>query len=488
MTEESSNPAESLDHLQFKLPELNVSSEQPWQDDQLGREQIAERLTNLIRNQREPFIISIDGQWGTGKTFLLKRWQKDLEKDQFRAIYYNAWEDDFCDDPLLSIIGQLSEQFKEGKFEKLAKQVGQIAVQLIKQNLIAVPSKLTGLDLRVDSSKLDGRDLLQEYSNQRKTKDRLKNKMTKLSAAVAEETRRPLVFIIDELDRCRPTFAIELLERVKHIFDVPGLVFVFGVNRAELCKSLQSVYGEIDADLYLNRFFDINFSLPVTNTDPFCRSLMDQYRLEEYFLSLDESENYRIHSAEYRRLSQGFPSLCVRLNLSLREIGHCVSLIALIAISLSEKESMFPDLLALLIPLKLKEPSLYRQFILGERRASEVLNYVDGLSTSLTADRQLDGWLDVTEAYLYAAEGPIPDFAGGSSAIEQLELKAQDQDLTHPDLLSTKTQSSEKGRAKWLLNKMQSDDATWATARWGNGRSRLYHLAGLIDFQKTASI
>ena len=131
MTEESSIPADSLDHLQFKLPELNVSSEQPWQDDQLGREQIAERLTNLIRNQREPFIISIDGQWGTGKTFLLKRWQKDLEKDQSRAIYYNAWEDDFCDDPLLSIIGQMSEQFKEGKFKELAKQVGQIAVQLI---------------------------------------------------------------------------------------------------------------------------------------------------------------------------------------------------------------------------------------------------------------------------------------------------------------------------------------------------------------------
>ena len=486
MTEESSNPAESLDHLQFKLPELNVSPEQPWQDDQLGREQIAERLTNLIRNQREPFIISIDGQWGTGKTFLLKRWQKDLEKDQFRAIYYNAWEDDFCDDPLLSIIGQMSEQFKEGKFKGLAKQVGQIAVQLIKQNLIAVPSKLTGLDLRVDSSKLDGRDLLQEYSNQRKTKDRLKNKMTKLSAAVAEETRRPLVFIIDELDRCRPTFAIELLERVKHIFDVPGLVFVFGVNRAELCKSLQSVYGEIDADLYLRRFFDIEFSLPVTDAVPFCRSLMRKYRLEEYFSALDESARYRMHALEYNRLSQGFPGLCVRLGLSLREIESGVRLIALTARTLSERYELHPDLLAFLIPFKLKNPSLYRQFILGERRASDLLNYVEELDTPLTDDRGLDEWLIATEFCLYFTEVPDPPVPPGeSSAIKQLELLAQDKKLTHPELLSNRTKASTKERAKRLLRLRDSHEIVQFP---GLRRSTLLYLDGLIDFRKTLRV
>ena len=135
MTEKSLIPDVPQDSLQLKLRELDILSEQPWHDDKLSRKQTAERLTKLIRNQRESIIISINGQWGTGKTYLLKRWQKDLEKDQFRAIYYNAWEDDFCNDPLLSIIGQMSEQFKEGKFKKSAEQVGQIAVQLIRQNL-----------------------------------------------------------------------------------------------------------------------------------------------------------------------------------------------------------------------------------------------------------------------------------------------------------------------------------------------------------------
>ncbi len=486
MTEQSAIPEVPQDTLQLKFAEPDVSPEHPWQDDELGREQIAERLTNLIRNQQEPFVISINGQWGTGKTFLLKRWQKDREKDQFRAIYYNAWEDDFCDDPLLSIIGQMSEQFKEGKVKELTNQVGQIADQLIKQNLIAVPSKLTGLDLRVDLSKLDGRDLLQEYSDQRKTKDRLKKKLTQLSAAVAEETGHPLVFIIDELDRCRPTFAIELLERVKHIFDVPGLVFVFGVNRTEICKSLQSVYGEIDADLYLHRFFDIEFSLPVTDAAPFCRSLMRKYRLEEYFSALDGSRPHRTHSLEYNRLSQGFPGLCVRFGLSLREIDHCVRLIALVARTLSEQYDMHPDLLAFLIPLKLKNPLLYRQFILGERRASDLLDYVEEFDTPLTDDRGLDAWFIATEFCLYYIEVPDPPVpAGKSSAIAQLELLAQDEKLTHPELLSNRTKASTKERVKRLLRLGDSHEIVRFP---GLRRSTLLYLDGLIDFRKTLRV
>ena len=84
---------------------------------------IADRLTNLARNQSAPFVISIHGYWGTGKTFMLKRWQKDLERQDFKAIYLNAWEDDFGDDPLLAIIGQLSEYLKEGALRTIASLV-----------------------------------------------------------------------------------------------------------------------------------------------------------------------------------------------------------------------------------------------------------------------------------------------------------------------------------------------------------------------------
>ena len=82
--------------LRLKLPEPEIQGENPWADDSLKRSDVAEKLTKLISGQSDPFVISLHGHWGTGKTFLLKRWQKQLENDGFRAIYFNAWEDDFC--------------------------------------------------------------------------------------------------------------------------------------------------------------------------------------------------------------------------------------------------------------------------------------------------------------------------------------------------------------------------------------------------------
>ena len=335
-------------------------------------------------------MISIDGQWGTGKTFLLKRWQKDLEREGFSAIYFNAWEDDFCDDPLLAIIGQLSEHFRGSRFKEVVLKVGRTAVQLIKKNVLTEISRQTGLDLEVDHREQESRDLLQEYLDQRETKDRLKEDLTELSAAVQKATNHPLVFIIDELDRCRPTFAIELLERVKHIFDVPDVVFVFGINRDELCKSLNSIYGEIDTTVYLRRFFDMEFTLPEADSVSFCRILMDRFHFEEFFRTLSTNANTTSHSDEYYVLARCFPVLCGSLGLSLRDIDFCVRLIALVGKNIEERHHMYPGLLSLLILLKLKNPTLYRQFIRGECRASAVMDYIDQAVSIPTGDSQLD--------------------------------------------------------------------------------------------------
>ena len=331
----------------------------------LGRRDLATRLTRLIQNQQAPFVISIDGSWGTGKTFLLQRWQTELEIQGFRAIYFNAWEDDFCDDPLLAILGQLSEHFKEGKLKELASKFLEIAGPLLKQNLISVLHKHTGITPELESKEQPQRNLLQEYLDQRATKDQLKQHLEKMSAAVLEETEHPLVFIIDELDRCRPTFAIELLERVKHIFDVPNLVFVFGINRNELCSALKSVYGEIDATVYLRRFFDMEFTLSEADLESFCRHLMGKFNLAEHFAELGKEAKSRMHSEEFSVLTDHLPQLWGQFGLSLRDLDYCVRMIALVGKNLEPRYYMHPWLLSLLIPLKLTNPTLFRQFTHG---------------------------------------------------------------------------------------------------------------------------
>ena len=188
---------------QLKLGEPDVSPVSPWQDDTLERAEVAARLTNLIQGIDQPFVMSIDGYWGSGKTFLLKRWHRDLEKRDFQAIYFNAWEDDFCDDPFLALLGQLQDHFKEGTFQDLTNEIAEAARPLVYENVSGLLRKWTGLSLKAPG-KRGRRYLLNEYHDRRAGKDELKKQLERLSNSVAKQTEHPLVFIVDELDRCRP--------------------------------------------------------------------------------------------------------------------------------------------------------------------------------------------------------------------------------------------------------------------------------------------
>ena len=210
---------------------------------------------------------------------MLKRWQKALEKDNYRAIYFNAWEDDFSDDPLLSILGQLAEYLHQGLFRESLENVRKNAFPLLRSNFSSLLNRHTGLTTEFKRALPTREDLFKDYLLQRNTKDQLRANLQDLSAKVQRNSSHPLVFIIDELDRCRPTFAIELLERVKHIFDVPNMVFVFGLNRDELCKSLESVYGNIQTDVYLRRFFDFEFNLQEADSQGFTLHLIDKFEI-----------------------------------------------------------------------------------------------------------------------------------------------------------------------------------------------------------------
>ena len=450
MSAENETSRNARDSLNLKLTEPIVSTAQPWDDDVLDRQQLGTRLTSLIRTQSSPFTISIHGNWGTGKTFLLKRWQKDLEHERFKAIYFNAWEDDFCSDPLLAILGQMAGYFKESRLNTLTKSVIDVAIPLLRQNLLGVLHKSTGLTLDIDQTKQ--KSLVDEYIEQRATKDEVKQHLSRLSQAVVNETAHPLIFIIDELDRCRPTFAIELLERVKHIFDVQNIVFVFGINRDQLCVSLQSEYGHIDADTYLRRFFDIEFTLPDVDTEVYCKHVMDKFALNSFFSSLSNEANARVHVEEFKVLHESLPRIWARLGLSLRDIDYCVGSIAMVAKSLELRHYMFPVVLGVLIPLKLKNPELYRRFIQRRGPASEVIDYLDESFASQRFDDSRSISIDYVEASLYFAENANSfSTSGAPTSISQLELRAKALNLDAPEYLSKRLQKADPSRIQNIL-------------------------------------
>ena len=487
MTGDTSTEGSSQYPLLLKIPEQEVDQCDPWNDDELGRKEVAAKLTNLLKVQRDPFVIGIDGHWGTGKTFFLKRWQAELGGN-FRAIYFNAWEDDIHDDPLLAIIGQLSEHFyREDKFKAKVQSLFQAAIPLVRKNVTNIATGLlekhVGVsDLVLDVEEEEVTDSLAEYLKRREARDQLKQRLGELSEVVLEDTSRPRVFIIDELDRCRPTFAIELLERVKHIFDVPNLVFVFGINRDELSSSLRSVYGNIDAEVYLRRLFDMEFVLPEIPVESFCRHLMNEFGLREHFRQLPNIRGVS-YGSEFDEFYDRVPVLWSRLHLSLRDIDYCVRIVALVGRNLKPRSHMYPLLLGLFIPLKLKNPQLYGRLVNGDCRAAEILDYMHDVISPQGVIYADESWdfqqtLDIIEAMLYRTETNTT--TPNPRALPELEVlltskTAPREELPPSRYLSKLTLSSHPGRIEELIVKVKDNPHQFVSS------DAIGYLVRLID-------
>ncbi len=450
----------------LKLEEPSIK-EDLWQDDALVRKPIAEALTNLFKDETQSLTISLNGGWGSGKTFLLKRWHAQLNKDGYKAIYFNAWEDDFCGDPLMAIIGQLWESLKDSDSVEYGNAIKEAAKPLFTKTLLNIVSTATAgaIDISKEELKSVALKTVDEYFEQRANKDELKKRLAAMAAKVAKDTGHPMVFIIDELDRCRPTFSIELLERVKHIFDIPNMVFVFGIDRNQLASSIKAVYGEIDVDGYLRRFFDMDFTLPSADARTFCRHLMKRHGMAEYFEKRSAEAGNAIHKTDYIEFNDFFSKLCQQLGLTLREIELCIRSFIFVAKNIPVNNLMFPIPLSVLLLLRLKNYPLYVKFTKGECRASEILDYIESFFDE-TQDDGAANFLDDLEVQLYVAD--YEEYAEGGDIIKtQLTRIAEGNLLTLPQYLSKRAGTPNQKKAKNLLDWYEE---SLKRIRFGHGR------------------
>ena len=350
--------------MRFDNKEIN--EENPWEDDVLERKKFADILTDRVENGISPYTISVNGGWGTGKTFLLQRWRQQLKRDKYKAIYYNAWEDDFCVNPLVSIIGQIAAEIKGDGLDSLIADVKEIAKPFfVKKILGYVHLTKEELQNTIDNT-------IDEYSEQIVQIKKLKESLEKLTTAIKSKNKnKPLIFIVDELDRCRPTFAIEVLERIKHLFNIPNIIFVLGMNRIELEKSIEHVYGKISSEEYLRRFYDIDLTLSAPKSSDYCRHLIDTNK---------NTLNALIHRkgfASYvESIMEFYPYLFDHLNLSLRDTEHCFRVLCfmLSTKNLYNRGEGWPA--TCLIVLKIKDSELYWRFIQRKASCTEVINYI----------------------------------------------------------------------------------------------------------------
>ena len=260
--------------IPLRPADIAVPRDNPFQHDLLDRKKTAEILTDVVRSFEGPGVVALDAAWGTGKTTFLNMWVQHLRNSKFTVVKFNAWKTDFATDPFLALSTELQndldgtgtssdvmERFKECSRRVLLHGLPDV-VRLVSSGvpiLGPVGGKITESVIETFTES--------RVSSYGKTKEAIDDFRKALEAIALEAFNGsdglPLVVVVDELDRCRPTYAVELLETAKHVFSVDHVVFVLAINRRELSHSVRSLYGrEFNADLYLRRFFDAEVSLP----------------------------------------------------------------------------------------------------------------------------------------------------------------------------------------------------------------------------------
>lgn len=359
-----------------------TDKDNPFNDDILGnRKAFGKSLENLINKcgNNQPLVIGLDGQWGEGKTYFLERWRQELENEEKKTIYLDGFQSDYIDDPFFAVISEIY-QFLERvqteysddhsdelkcKIEELSKKTNTVISYVGQKAADGILNKLTNGEIdTTDINKLSdilSHPLLHElvseefitkyskYKEYNKNFESFKKCLFECAQLNFEITGFPIVFVIDELDRCKPTYALELLEKIKHFFSVKGIVFILSMNKKQLTNSIKNIYGiESDADLYLQKFLTIEASMPKSlnhlyNSSSHYKALFDYYAKE---VGGDLHYSYNINTA-----------ILQKFDFTFRDCQKTFTYYSIV--NADESDDVFSFLLAV---LKVKRPDVFSQF------------------------------------------------------------------------------------------------------------------------------
>ena len=247
----------------------------------------------MLLNSRERCCsIALDGNWGSGKTFFIKQTKMVIDsltsnegidediKNMWKitnpqndttqiksqiTVYYDSWINDNDDDPILSLMSEISINLLNTDVLKCRKDLKNI----VKNTLKTILDILTNDKFSKITSNMRSKDILLDLKRSKKIKSTIDEFLNSLMGS-----DKRLIIFIDELDRCKPAYAVKLLERIKHYFCNDRLTFVFSINTHELQNTIKHHYGEnTNASKYLDRFFDFQISLPKADLDKYYEAI-----------------------------------------------------------------------------------------------------------------------------------------------------------------------------------------------------------------------
>ncbi|WP_304238749.1 P-loop NTPase fold protein [Jiulongibacter sediminis] len=335
--------------------ELEINKEEPFIDCKLGREKYAINLTRIIENYPGGFVLALNNRWGDGKTFFVNRWRQYLQNENFQTIYFNAWKDDFSNNPLLAIIAELTENIDQpdtkllDSFISAGTSIFTSSIPIVLKSIIKNYVGEEGVEEIVGSIGEEignpFKKLVKNYEEQKKTVRKFKETLS----AFAEDSGKgkPVVFFIDELDRCKPSYAVEALEIIKHLFDVENIVFILSIDKDQFSNSINGYYGSdrINGKEYLKRFIDLEYNLPEPELTAFIEKQVDRLEISNFFSQRLNVDHFRRDFQEFKEYGN---YLFASTNSPLRTVEKILTQTKVALYTFGPKTYLFPSALLFL--------------------------------------------------------------------------------------------------------------------------------------------
>ena len=272
---ESGSAREDDGLLRVRPKDFGADPEDPFRGDVLGRQRVVQAACTIVCDITTPAIVAVSGGWGAGKTAFARMCVALLRSESYQAevavVEFNAWTQSHTGNPLRDLMSVLTQEIKgDAALRDMLQEA--LEGQLLKATTEGAidPVLLASLDFGSEVMRFKGL----------------------LGAFVDSSGGRVLVFI-DELDRCRPDHALQVLETARNLLDVAGVVVVVTANLEALEHAVSSIQGpECDAETYLRRFIDLQISLPPPqggDLHRFYEHLLEQTGLAE---RLKQKERY----------------------------------------------------------------------------------------------------------------------------------------------------------------------------------------------------
>ncbi len=296
-----------------------IKNEDIWQKDKLGIKQHVTSFANILKQEKyvengTSKVYSISAEFGVGKTFFCERLADILEQDGVPVSMLNIWKMDFYDNPLVPLLIKLEETYsQQSETVRTKKFPNPHGLLRVAKSIIAginLDAQIPGVgEMNINGEKMvNTNESLKQNSTQKSIYDEYKtfeeelHKIKSFLENWAKSLERPIVVIIDELDRCRPDYAVKTLETLKHFFDIPGFVFVLAIDEVQLKSSVETLYGTKNFDGYKRKFINNSFVLPEPDKVKFTEYLYAKSGLDHIIKQIENNQRdlvFRIRRNAY---------------------------------------------------------------------------------------------------------------------------------------------------------------------------------------------